>query len=134
MRVWKSPVFYFGVVLVLLVASALLAPFVVDWNGYRADLQAFGEKLTGRKVEVAGPVSVRLFPWPKLTAGDVRVANPEGSEEQWFATADQITISMTLGALASPSMVAKRLPNVSVRGSRPMLRRSLAKARRTRSS
>ncbi len=99
MRVWKSPVFYFGVVLVLVVVSALLAPFVVDWNGYRTDLQAFGEKLTGRKVEVAGPVSVRLFPWPKLTAGDVRVANPEGSEDQWFATADQITVSMTLGAL-----------------------------------
>ena len=99
MRVWKSPVFYFGVALVLIVVSALLAPFVVDWNGYRDDLQAFGEKLTGRKVEVAGPINVRLFPWPKLTAGDVRLANPEGAEEQWFATADQITISMTLGAL-----------------------------------
>ena len=99
MRVWKSPVFYFGVVLVLVVVSALMAPFVVNWDGYRADLQAFGEKLTGRKVEIAGPVNVRLFPWPKLTAGDVRLANPAGHADQWFATADKITISMTLAAL-----------------------------------
>ena len=40
MKVWKSPVFYFGIVLVLVVLSAMLAPFVVDWGSYRAELEA----------------------------------------------------------------------------------------------
>jgi uncharacterized protein involved in outer membrane biogenesis len=72
---------------------------VVDWGSYRAGLEAYGEKLTGRKVEIAGPIGVRLFPWPRLTAGDVRIANPEGLREKWFATADQIVVRMNLGAM-----------------------------------
>ena len=99
MRVWKSPVFYFGVLLVLVVIGALLAPFVVDWGGYRSDLEAYGQKLTGRKVEIAGPISVRLFPWPRLTAGNVYIANPQGVNEKWFITADNVVVRMTLGAL-----------------------------------
>ena len=99
MKVWKSPVFYFGIVLALAVLSAMLAPFVVDWGSYRAGLEAYGEKLSGRKVEIAGPIGVRLFPWPKLTARDVRIANPEASPEKWFATADQVVVRMNLGAL-----------------------------------
>ena len=97
MKVWKSPVFYFGIVLVLAVFSAMLAPFVVDWGKYRAGLEAYGEKLTGRKVEIAGPIGVRLFPWPRLTAHEVRIANPPGSAGTWFATADQIVVRMNLG-------------------------------------
>jgi hypothetical protein len=99
MKVWKSPVFYFGIVLVLAVVSALLAPFVVDWGRYRIGLEEYGEKLTGRKVEITGPISVRFFPWPRLTAGDVEIANPEGAPEKWFVTADQVVVQMTLGAL-----------------------------------
>ncbi len=104
MKVWKSPVFYFGIVLVLAVLSAMLAPVVVDWGKYRPALEAYGEKLTGRKVEIAGPIAVRLFPWPRLTAQDVHVANPEGEPEKWFATADQIVVRMNLGALLNASI------------------------------
>ena len=123
MKVWKSPVFYFGIMLVLAVFSAMLAPFVVDWGSYRAGLEAYGEKLSGRKVEIAGPIAVRLFPWPRLTAQEVRIANPQGQEEKWFATADQIVVRMNLGALLngaiqvesinidSPAIKLRRFPD-----------------------
>ena len=99
MKVWKSPVFYFGVLLVVAVAGLLLAPFVIDWNGYRSDLEAYGKKLTGREVAVEGRISARLFPWPRLTAEKVAIANPPGFAEQRFATAERITIRMTLASL-----------------------------------
>ena len=99
MKVWKSPVFYFGVLLVVAVAGLLLAPFVIDWNGYRSDLEAYGKKLTGREVAVEGQISARLFPWPRLTAEKVAIANPPGFSEQRFATAERITIRMTLASL-----------------------------------
>ena len=104
MKVWKSPVFYFGIVLVLAVFGALLAPYVVDWGTYRSGLEKYGEKLTGRKVEIAGPISVKLFPWPKLAAQDVRIANPEGMEDKWIASADQVVVRMNLGALLNASI------------------------------
>lgn len=104
MKVWKSPVFYFGIALVLVVVAALLAPFVIDWGSYRADLEAYGKKLTGRKVAIAGPIAVRLFPFPKITAADVRIANPDGFSDQWLAQVDQVTVQMTLGALINGSI------------------------------
>jgi uncharacterized protein involved in outer membrane biogenesis len=104
MKVWKSPVFYFGIVLVLAVFSAMLAPFVVDWGSYRAGLEAYGEKLSGRRVEIVGPIGVRLFPWPRLAAQEVRIANPQGQQDKWFATADQVVVRMNLGALLNGSI------------------------------
>ena len=99
MKVWKSPVLYFGVLLVIAVIGLLLAPFIVNWNGYRGDLEAYGKKLTGREVTVEGPLSARLFPWPRFTAENVRIANPPGLEGRPFASAARITVRMTLAGL-----------------------------------
>ncbi len=122
MKVWKSPVFYFGIFLVMVVASALLAPFVMDWGRYRIGLEAYGEKLTGRKVEITGPISVRLFPWPRLVADDVQIANPQGASEKWFATADQVSVQMTLGALLNGVI---QVESIAIRKPVVKLRRSL---------
>ncbi len=99
MPVWKSPVLYIGVLLVLAVAAALLAPFIMDLNAYRAGLEDYGRKLTGRAVTIGGPISVRLFPWPRLAAEDVHLANPPGLEEAEFATAERIVARMSLAGL-----------------------------------
>jgi len=97
--VWASPVLYFGILLVVAVAGLLVAPFVIDWNAYRADLEAYGKKLTGREVVVDGPVSARLFPWPRLTVEKVRVASPAGMEAKAFASAARLTVHMSLQGL-----------------------------------
>ncbi len=97
--VWASPVLYLGIVLVIAVAGLLLAPFVIDWNSYRADLEAYGRKLTGREVMVDGPVSARLFPWPRLTVANVRVGSPEGMDARDFASAARLTVRMSLQGL-----------------------------------
>ncbi len=99
MKMWKSPVFYFGVLLAVFILAALAAPFVLNWNSYRTDLEAYGQKLTGRDVAIRGPIGVRLFPWPRLIAEDVVIANPDGFKQPVFASADKITVTMTLGAL-----------------------------------
>ena len=99
MKVWKSPVFYFGIMLVVAVIGLLLAPFVIDWNSYRSDLEAYGKKITGRTVTIEGPISARLFPWPRLTAEQVKLANPPGLGTPDLARAERITIRMTLAGL-----------------------------------
>ena len=97
--VWSSPVLYFGILLVVAVLGLLAAPYVIDWNSYRADLEAYGRKLTGREVVIEGPVSARLFPWPRLTVDQVRVASPEGMGDRQFAAAARLTVRMTLQGL-----------------------------------
>jgi hypothetical protein len=104
MSIWKSPVFYFGVLLLLIVASALLAPFVVPWNNYRADLEQFGEKLTGRDVAIGGDIAVKLFPWPQLEAKQVAIGNPAGFTDGDFLKADVVRVSLSLAGLFSGTL------------------------------
>ncbi|MGE0007503.1 MAG: AsmA family protein [Parvibaculaceae bacterium] len=99
MKLWKSPVLYFGIALVLAVAAAFIAPYVIDWGSYRSAIESYGSKMIGRKVTVSGDISGRLFPWPKLSIHDVKVANPEGSYVPDFITAEEIDMRMTLAGL-----------------------------------
>ncbi len=99
MKLWKSPVLYFGIALVMAVVAAFIAPYVIDWGSYRTAIEKYGRQLTGREVTVAGDISGRLFPWPQLTIHDVKVANPQGAFEPHFITADEVDMRMTLAGL-----------------------------------
>ena len=99
MTIWKSPVLYFGILLVVVVTSLMTAPLVINWNGYRGDLEAYGRQLTGREVRIDGGIAARLFPWPSLTMDDIHVANPPGMTDKEFASAERIVVRMTLGGL-----------------------------------
>ncbi|MBI3672244.1 MAG: AsmA family protein, partial [Rhizobiales bacterium] len=101
MKLWKSPVLYIGILLLAAVIGALAAPVVVDWNSYRPRLEAYGEELTGRKVTINGALAVRLFPWPSLTADDVRIANPPELGSGEFARADRVQVLLQLAGLFS---------------------------------
>ena len=48
MSVWRSPLLYLGIALILIAAAALAAPLYIDWNSYRADIEDYGRQLTGR--------------------------------------------------------------------------------------
>jgi hypothetical protein len=99
MKLWKSPVLYFGIALVLAVATAFLAPYFIDWGNYRTAIESYGSKVTGRQVTVKGDISGRLFPWPKLTIHDVKIANPPGAFEPDFVSAEEVDVQMTLAGL-----------------------------------
>ena len=94
MSVWKSPIIYVGIALVLVIVGLLSAPFVIDWNSYRASIEDYGRKLTGRQLTVSGNISARIFPWPKLRLEGVRIANPDGA-----ATPDLVSACQNRGLI-----------------------------------
>ena len=101
MSVWKSPILYVGIALVLSLVGLLSAPFIVDWNSYRASVEDYGRKLTGREVVISGDISARLFPWPRLRLEGVRIANPAGAAIPDLVKAEAIEARMLLGSLIS---------------------------------
>ncbi len=109
MSVWKSPILYIGALIVLLVAGALAAPFLIDWNGYRDKLEAYGRNLSGRAVAINGPIAVRLFPWPRLEASDVSVANPQGFKSIPMLQVSKVTVHLALASLVSGQIRVERI-------------------------
>ncbi len=123
MTILKSPVFYFGLLLLLVVGGALAAPFVVNWNSYRDNLESYGRKISGRDVAINGPIAVRLFPWPRLEAEDVSVGNPKGVEGPAVLQAAKITVHLALAGLFSGQIQVE-----SIDVQKPVLNLTLDKA------
>jgi uncharacterized protein involved in outer membrane biogenesis len=69
-----------GIALVLGLSAALAAPFFIDWSSQRHFLEARAGEIIGRTVEFAGPLEVRLVPFPRLTARDVRIGGPDAHD------------------------------------------------------
>lgn len=107
MKLWKSPILYIGVLLVTAVVAALAAPYIVDWGRYRPVIEAYGSDLAGRKVVVSGPISARVFPWPRLTLEEVRVANVAGATQPEFLSAERVDIRMSLSGFLNGSILVE---------------------------
>src|SRR5690606_33032457 len=74
-------------------------PLFIDWSNYRSDIEAYGERITGRQVKVNGAISVRLLPAPILRVGDVRVSNPVEAAEPDLLVARMIEAELSLAPL-----------------------------------
>ncbi|GAA0575517.1 AsmA family protein [Caenispirillum bisanense] len=86
-------------VLVLIVAVVLVAPSFIDWNRYKTDLAAYVEQATGRRLDIAGDLSLRLLPAPTLAARDVTFANaPEGSDQP-MVRMEELAVRVAFGPL-----------------------------------
>ncbi|MBD9372859.1 AsmA family protein [Rhizobium sp. ARZ01] len=69
-----------GGLVVVALFTALLAPFFVDWTGFRQGFEREASRIVGRKVVVHGSVDARLIPFPSVTLNDVRVGEEDGAE------------------------------------------------------
>ena len=116
MSIWRAPLLIIGILLVLLAAAALAAPWFIDWNRYRPQLEKWGRTITGREVTIAGDVDFVLFPWPAARLHKVRVASAPSSRFEYLLTIDELEARFSLGAL-----FGGRLEVESVRLSRPVL-------------
>ncbi len=95
----KSPLLYSGLLLVVALFAALIGPLFVDWSNYRSDLEAYGERVTGRKVLINGDITVRLLPAPILKVADIRVSNPEGAASPHLLIAKELEATLGLAPL-----------------------------------
>ncbi len=62
-----------GGLFVLVLTAALVAPYFIDWTGYRAEFEREASAILGRKVTVEGAAEARLLPFPSVTFSDVSV-------------------------------------------------------------
>jgi hypothetical protein len=62
-----------AIVVILVLAAALVAPYAVDWEGRRGDVEAALSQAVGAEVRTRGQIHVRLLPSPILSLANVTV-------------------------------------------------------------
>ncbi|MCF6344759.1 MAG: AsmA family protein [Devosiaceae bacterium] len=67
-----------GMLAIILLSGAFLAPFMVDWNSFRERMEFIAQKALGNEVKINGDMSISLLPQPRLSFEDVVV----GSDKQ----------------------------------------------------
>jgi len=65
------------VAVILVLVTALVGPFFVDWTLYRSTFETYAERVLGHKVTVLGEADLQLLPAPTITFSDVRVGEAE---------------------------------------------------------
>ena len=104
MNIVRSPLLILGILMILVAGALGVGPLLVNWNSYKTDFQRQASLLIGRQVTIDGPITVRLFPWPRLTAANVRVANPPGS-----MLADMVQIEKVDAEIAAAPLLSGQL-------------------------
>lgn len=85
--------------LVLVLFAALVAPYFVDWTGFRQDFERRASLILGKKVEVHGAVSARLIPFPSVTMDDVTIGRDDDGKP--LVTAARFAMDMEIAPFMS---------------------------------
>jgi uncharacterized protein involved in outer membrane biogenesis len=69
-----------GSLVIVILFTALIGPYFVDWTSYRETFEKQATAYVGRPVTVAGRAGLRLLPTPVVTFTDVRVGDAEAPD------------------------------------------------------
>ncbi|MDF2618257.1 MAG: AsmA family protein [Xanthobacteraceae bacterium] len=98
--------------IILAVAAAFAAPFVVDWTQWRPQFEAQAARVVGAPVVIRGPIDAQILPTPRIVLRDVSIGVDGGGTG---LTAAEINGRLSLGALMRGQVVADRLDMVRPR-------------------
>lgn len=98
-----------AVVVVLLVAAALVAPFFIPVDTYKNQLVAEVKQATGRDLTIKGKVSFSILPSLAVEAHDVAFANPPGAAGPNMATLSALELRLKLLPLLGRRLVVDKL-------------------------
>ncbi len=95
------------VLLALVLGTLGAAPYFIDPDHFRTAISAGLRRVTGREVAIAGPITLSLLPIPKLSAGDVRVANPAGAIEPDLLRVATVDLRLGISPLLAGRLVLR---------------------------
>ena len=66
-----------AIVIIVALTTVLVAPYLIDWNGQRAFIEARLSEVLGQKVTIGGAIDVKLLPTPYLVLGQTVIGDDE---------------------------------------------------------
>jgi len=83
-------------VVVLLAAAVLVVPSLIDWNGYKPEIQAAVKEATGRDLRLDGDIGLSVLPSPSLSVEKVSFANIAGGSAPEMARLESLRVHVAL--------------------------------------
>ncbi len=68
-----------AIALIAAIVTALVGPWLVDWNAHRPRIEAEATRLFGTPVRIGGDLSLRLLPTISIDARDVALGEGQGT-------------------------------------------------------
>ena len=68
--------------------AVIFAPFFIDWNSFKDEIEAAGRKITGQNVQIVGDVELRILPQPVFHTGGLVITNAD--DKKLLETSDFI--------------------------------------------
>lgn len=106
---------YAGLMLAVAAAALLIVPGFLDWSRYAGAIEEQAEALTGRDVTIAGDVRISMLPSPRLTLGELTIANIEGGSSPEMFRSQSMSAELSVGALFRGEVTISRLTLASPR-------------------
>ncbi len=98
---------YFSIVVVLLLGVLLVAPFLIDVDQYKTEIEQKVEDATGRALHI-GKIQASLFPWIGLKLQDVDFANANGFSSPSFLKVGRLDVQIAFLPLLQQKIELKR--------------------------
>jgi len=101
----RSVKYSLGLLAVLMIAL-MVAPFFLDVNNYKTQIEKAVEDATGRKLQI-GTIEASLFPWVGVRLEDVKMANRTGFSPREFLKVESLDVQVALLPLLSKEIEIK---------------------------
>ncbi|MCR4379382.1 MAG: AsmA family protein [Rhodospirillales bacterium] len=105
----KKTLIGFGILLVVVIGGALIAPSFIDWNARLPEIVAQVKATTGRDLTVDGRLEVSLLPAPMLTARGVKLGNAPGGASPYLVALEAVEVRVALLPLLSGQVQVERI-------------------------
>lgn len=109
MRIWKKLLIGLLVLSVIMVTGLILFATLVDPNDYRGAIADLVDEFTGRDLEIAGDLRIRVLPTPSVEAHDVTFSNASWASEPDMVRAKRARAEFALLPLLKGSVVVHRV-------------------------
>ncbi|MBL1419840.1 MAG: AsmA family protein [Alphaproteobacteria bacterium] len=68
--------------------AVIFAPYFIDWNSFKDEIEAAGRQITGQNVQIVGDVELRILPQPVFHTGGLVITNAD--DKKLLETSDFI--------------------------------------------